>query len=118
MFYQHMNPIEKQLQGIIFVGMTSSLPSLSEMQSLWLAEFWPLNSNSLLYSRKELRDFKARFKFERNLLEFQLPKLAAELDCHPPVEELLESDKELATALLNAHSYLSSRTCGGKYCMI
>ena len=28
--------------------------------------------------------------------------LVLELSCHPPVEELLENDKELATALMHA----------------
>ena len=119
-FYRHMLPIEEQLQGLAFVGMTSSLPSLfpiAEMQSRWLAELWacrPTNSNGLLYSKEELREFEEEIQKRKESLLYRekfsflfdsfgyMDMLAAELGCHPPVEELLESDKELATALMHA----------------
>ena len=121
MFYRHMLPTQEQLQGIAFVGMTSSLPSLfpiAEMQSRWLAECWacrPLNNNGLLYSKEELREFEAEVQKRKESLLYRekfsflfdsfgyTDMLAAELGCHPlAAEDLLENDKELATALMHA----------------
>jgi dimethylaniline monooxygenase (N-oxide forming) len=120
-FYRHMLPAQEQLQGIAFVGMTSSLPSLfpiAEMQSRWLAECWacrPLNNDGLLYSKKELNEFKAEIQERKESLLYRekfsflfdsfgyTDMLAAELGCRPPAgEDLLENDEELASALMHA----------------
>ena len=119
-FYRHMLPIEEQLQGIAFVGLTSSLPSLfpiAEMQSRWLADCWATrspNSEGLLYSKEELSKFKAKIKKRKDSLLYRekfsflsdsfayVDELASELGCHPLVKELLENDRELVTALMHA----------------
>ena len=117
--YRHMLPAEEQLQGIAFVGMTFSLPSVfpvAEMQSRWLAEFWACRSNinGPLYSKEELSEFEAEIQKRKESLTYRekfsflfdsfgyMEMLAMELGCRPPVEELLENDKELATALMYA----------------
>ena len=133
MFYRHMLPAQEHLQGIAFVGMTSSLPSLfptAEMQSRWLAECWacrPLNSDGLLYTKEELSEFEAEIQKRKESLLYRekfsflfdsfgyTDMLAAEIGCHPPaVEELLESDKELATALMHAPLVSSQYRLMGK----
>ena len=120
-FYRHMLPTQEQLQGIAFVGMTSSLPSLfpiAEMQSRWLAESWacrPINSDGLLYSKEELSEFESEIQERKESLLYRekfsflfdsfgyMDMLAEEIGCHPPaVEDLLEDDKELASALMHA----------------
>ena len=118
-FYRHMLPTEKQLQGIAFAGMTFSLPSflpVAEMQTRWLARFWASRTiiNRSMYSNQELCEFereiqcrkesllhREKFTFLFDPFEY-IEKLAAELGCRPPVEELEVSDKELGFALLNA----------------
>ena len=119
-FYRHMLPTEEQLQGIAFIGLTSSLPSLfpiAEMQSRWLAEDWASRTpttDGRLYSEKELSKFKAEIKKRKDSLLHRekfsflsdsfayMDELAAELGCHPLVNKQLETDHELVTALMHA----------------
>lgn len=119
MLYRHMLPAEEDLQGLAFVGMTSSICSLfpiAEMQSRWLAEFWAsrTNSDGLLYNEEELGRFEAEIQKQRESLIHRqkfsflfdpygyIDELAIELGCHPSVEELLQTDNELRSALMHA----------------
>ena len=119
MLHRHMLPAEEDLQGLAFVGMTSSISSLfpiAEMQSRWLAKFWAsrTNSDGLLYTEEELCKFEAEIQKQRESLIHRqkfsflfdpygyMEELAIELGCRPSVEELQQTDKELAAALMHA----------------
>ena len=116
--YRHMLPTEDQLQGLAFLGLTSKISSLfpvAEMQSRWLAEFWAsrcIESDGSVYSQQELKEFEAdiqrrkeslvhreKFNFLLDSMGY-MENLAIDLGCRPPVEKLIQSDKELGVALM------------------
>ena len=115
-----MLPVEKQLQGIAFVGLPYTLTALfptANIQSRWLADSWAsrsYNSNGTLYSDKEMEDFQAGIqKRIDSLVPFEpynfvadsygyTEALAKEVGCQPPdTDELLTTNRELALALLH-----------------
>lgn len=120
-FYRHMLPAEKQLQGLAFVGvpftLLASLFPTAEMQSRWLADCWATRSygpNGALYSDEEIGNFHVDIQKRIDSLvpcesynciadaHGYIEALAIEIGCQPPdIDDLLSTDRELAIALLH-----------------
>ena len=118
--YRHTLPLEKQLQGLAFVGMPYTLTALfptAELQSRWLTELWASRDykpDGTLYTEGEMEVFRTdvqkrlrslhpceQYNFITDSYGFS-EVLAKDVGCQPPEidESLLSTDRELALALL------------------
>ena len=110
--YCHMLPVENQLQGLAFVGMSfsffCSLFRISEMQSRWLASFWA--SRLKPFSNEELEAFQMIIdEHKKGISPYGLlvepykytDELAKDIGCLPPgISGTACEDESLNIALL------------------